>query len=225
MYLEWDIDISTSTYSSASLFNSASSELRTIAPKYINTSSVDSAVSKSDSTSSDNATDSKNNQQSLQQSQAYQQVISELEARDQHVRAHERAHLSASGGYATGGASYTYQIGPDGRRYAVGGEVGIDTSPVSGDAEATVQKARIIQRAALAPSDPSSQDLRVHAQAVQMEMQASQEVQKEKEAAKAESNNSNNLSEGQNLSDGEISNSQGLEASRLNFEIRMKIGG
>ena len=32
-----------------------------------------------------------------------------------------RAHLSAAGAYAHGGASYEYELGPDGKRYAVGG--------------------------------------------------------------------------------------------------------
>jgi hypothetical protein len=50
--------------------------------------------------------------------------------------------------------------GPDGKQYAVGGEVPIDLSPVSGNPQATVQKAETIQRAALAPADPSGPDLR-----------------------------------------------------------------
>ena len=79
-----------------------------------------------------------------------QEQVSELKSRDREVRAHEQAHLAAAGPYATGGPSYTYQEGPDGRRYAVGGEVGIDTSPVSGDPEATIQKAQQIRAAALA---------------------------------------------------------------------------
>ena len=51
-------------------------------------------------------------------------VVSELKARDQVVRAHEAAHLAAGAGIVTRGASYTYQTGPDGQRYAIGGEVG-----------------------------------------------------------------------------------------------------
>lgn len=153
--------------------------------------------------------------------QAYQQAVLDLKSRDQHVKAHEQAHLSASGGYATSGASYTYQVGPDGRRYAVGGEVGIDTSPVEGDPAATIQKARIIQRAALAPSDPSSQDLRVHAQAVQMEIQASQQLKQENDNNGDNSSNVN-ISENGNAGS-KVSESQSVDASRLNFEIRLKV--
>jgi len=67
-------------------------------------------------------------------------VISELKQRDAEVKAHEAAHLTAAGGIATGGASFEYQQGPDGVRYAVGGEVNIDTSAVPGDPAATLQK-------------------------------------------------------------------------------------
>ena len=72
-----------------------------------------------------------------------QKEVDQLKARDQEVRVHEAAHLAAAGGFAQGGASYSYQTGPDGRRYAVGGEVSINTSAVPGDPEATIRKAPI----------------------------------------------------------------------------------
>ncbi|HFQ80070.1 MAG TPA: hypothetical protein ENK33_01705, partial [Desulfobacterales bacterium] len=56
-------------------------------------------------------------------------LIAQLQKVDQEVHNHELAHLAAAGGYARSGASYQYQTGPDGRKYAVGGEVQIDTSP------------------------------------------------------------------------------------------------
>ena len=83
--------------------------------------------------------------------------VQKLEARDREVRAHEQAHIAASGGYARGGPRYTYQTGPDGRRYAVGGEVSIDTSEARTPQE-TIAKMRIVQRAALAPAEPSAAD-------------------------------------------------------------------
>src|SRR5437660_12427756 len=73
---------------------------------------------------------------------------------------------------ARGGPSYQYQTGPDGKQYAIGGEVSIDTSPVPGDPAATAQKARVVQAAANAPADPSTQDRQVAAQAARMEQQA-----------------------------------------------------
>ena len=74
--------------------------------------------------------------------------IEELKRRDREVRAHEMAHLMAAGAQASGGPSYEFQKGPDGKQYAVGGEVQIDTSPVEGDPEATMRKAARIQAAA-----------------------------------------------------------------------------
>ena len=71
-----------------------------------------------------------------------QQQVQELRQGDAEVRRHEQAHLAAAGRYAKGGPTFTYQKGPDGQLYAIGGEVAIDTSPVPGDPEATIQKAR-----------------------------------------------------------------------------------
>jgi len=104
--------------------------------------------------------------------------IADLKARDQRVRAHEAAHLTAAGGLARGGASYTYERGPDGVAYAVGGEVSIDTSPVPGNPAATLAKAHQIQAAAMAPADPSPQDRSVAAAASAMAAQAQREVQR-----------------------------------------------
>lgn len=76
--------------------------------------------------------------------------------------------MAAAGGLAKGAARFSYQKGPDGQLYAVGGEVSIDTSAVAGNPEATLAKANIIRAAALAPADPSSQDRAVAASAAQM---------------------------------------------------------
>lgn len=103
-------------------------------------------------------------------------VIRELKQRDAEVRAHEAAHLAAAGGIATSGASFSYQQGPDGARYAIGGEVSIDTSPVSGDPAATIRKADTIRRAALAPAQPSGPDLAAAASASAMAAKAQAEL-------------------------------------------------
>lgn len=116
-----------------------------------------------------------------QLSEADQAIIAQLKARDQEVRVHEAAH-KAAGGQFTGAMQLEYEQGPDGKRYAVGGEVSIDVGPVSGDPQATVDKARTIQQAALAPAQPSAQDRRVAAQAMQMELKAMQELRLEEEA-------------------------------------------
>lgn len=98
---------------------------------------------------------------------------------DREVRSHELAHKAAAGGLARGGASFKYATGPDGKRYAVGGHVNIDTSPVPNDPEATIRKAQAVRSAALAPAEPSPQDRSVAASAVKMEREARMELKEE----------------------------------------------
>ena len=102
---------------------------------------------------------------------AQQRELARLEARDREVRAHEQAHLATGGGLITSGPSFTYELGPDKRHYAVAGEVHIDTSP-GRSPQHTITKAQQIRAAALAPAQPSGADRQVAAQASQMEMQA-----------------------------------------------------
>jgi len=102
--------------------------------------------------------------------------IEQLKRRDAEVRTHEQAHKSAAGNLVQGGASFDYETGPDGNRYAVGGEVSIDTSRIADDPQATLMKVQKIRRAALAPVDPSSQDRSVAAEASRMEAQARVEL-------------------------------------------------
>ncbi len=101
--------------------------------------------------------------------------VEKLKKRDQEVRTHEQAHLAAAGPLARGGATYTYQRGPDANRYAVGGSVQIDTSP-GNTPEETIAKAQQIKRAALAPAQPSSTDRAVAAKAARMESEARAEL-------------------------------------------------
>jgi hypothetical protein len=105
------------------------------------------------------------------------QQIQQLAERDREVRAHEQAHQSV-GGQHTGAMSFSYERGPDGQNYAVEGEVSIDTSRVSGNPQATLDKAETIRRAALAPAEPSSQDRRVASEAVLMSVEAKVDIQK-----------------------------------------------
>lgn len=104
-----------------------------------------------------------------------QAQVRQLKAEDRKVRAHEQAHLAAAGGLATSGTNYTYQRGPDGVNYAVGGEVSIDTS-AGRTPEETLRKAETIRAAALAPADPSGPDRAIAAEASQMAMQARMEL-------------------------------------------------
>ena len=105
--------------------------------------------------------------------------VAELKARDREVRAHEQAHMAAGGPYA-GAASYETVRGPDGRQYAVGGEVQIDASP-AGDPRQTIAKMDVIIRAAMAPADPSPQDRQVAQAAYRARQQAQSELRAEKQ--------------------------------------------
>jgi hypothetical protein len=110
-----------------------------------------------------------------------QREVLELQQSDTHVRQHEAAH-QAAGGSLTGGATFSYQQGPDGRSYAVGGEVPVSLR-VGRTPEETISNARQARRAALAPADPSPQDLAVAAQATQLELSA--QVRKARQASEA----------------------------------------
>lgn len=103
-------------------------------------------------------------------------LVERLADRDREVRTHEQAHMNAAGAYAQGGPTYTYQQGPDGKQYAVGGEVQIDTSPIPNDPEATIRKAQVVRAAALAPAEPSSQDKAVASAATKMQQAAQSEL-------------------------------------------------
>lgn len=100
-----------------------------------------------------------------------QRQVQQLKETDRKVRAHEQAHLSVGSDLVRGGATFSYQTGPDDQRYAVSGEVSIDASP-GRTPEETIPKAQHIRAAALAPADPSAQDQNVAATASQMETNA-----------------------------------------------------
>ncbi|MEM7622125.1 MAG: putative metalloprotease CJM1_0395 family protein [Planctomycetota bacterium] len=103
------------------------------------------------------------------------QRVDELKARDAEVRTHEQAHIAAAGSLFRGGPYYDYTRGPDGKQYATGGRVNIDTSE-GRTPEETLQRAQQIRRSALAPTEPSSTDRSVAAKAAQMESEARREI-------------------------------------------------
>jgi len=119
-----------------------------------------------------------------------QREITLLQRVDQKVRAHEQAHLNAAQGLAVSGADFKYQIGPDAMRYAVAGEVTIETSRED-EPEETIDKGNKIIRAALAPADPSPQDRSVAAYAQQMIYEAQAELIRESYAQNRKSDDNN----------------------------------
>lgn len=113
--------------------------------------------------------------------------VEELKRRDAEVRAHEQAHAAAGGPYA-GAPRFQFVRGPDGKFYAKGGEVTIDTSAIPGNPQATIRKMQQVKRAALAPQEPSAQDRRVAAEADRKILQARQQIreQENEEVKKAQ---------------------------------------
>lgn len=103
--------------------------------------------------------------------------INELKNIDAKVKAHEQAHKGTGGMYA-GAISYQRTTGPDGKQYAVGGEVSISMSSGATPSE-TIAKMQVVKRAALAPADPSSQDKSVASAASAKEAQARVELSEE----------------------------------------------
>lgn len=112
-------------------------------------------------------------------SQDEQRLVKDLASRDSEVRAHEAAH-QASGGGMTGAATFTYQQGPDGKMYAIGGEVSISMKSGSSPQE-TIANARQIATAAMAAGDPGPQDFAVASSARVMEMKAKQQLAKQEQ--------------------------------------------
>jgi len=131
----------------------------------------------------DNAEDPSAGKESAEERQQQQQETSEkkeiedLKTRDREVRAHEQAHAAVGGQYA-GSPQYEFENGPDGNRYAVGGEVSIDIS-AENTPEETLRKMQQVRAAALAPVDPSAQDLQVAREASQKATEAQVEIASE----------------------------------------------
>ncbi|MGP9664713.1 putative metalloprotease CJM1_0395 family protein [Halomonas sp. AOP22-C1-8] len=111
-------------------------------------------------------------------------LIEQLKQTDRNVRQHEMAHQITGGAY-TGGATYEYEIGPDGKKYAVAGEVPIDYGPIPGDPQATIEKMQTVIAAALAPADPSPKDVQVAAQARQYLLEARLKASQQESATRS----------------------------------------
>ncbi len=111
-------------------------------------------------------------------------VVAELRRRDAEVRAHEAAHAGAAGSLG-GGATYDFQTGPDGRSYAVGGEVSVQMDS-GGTPEEALRNAAQVRAAALAPAEPSGQDRAVASQAAAIEAAARAQIAARNTSPKAE---------------------------------------
>lgn len=152
------------------------------------TQTDDSSPEETDSSRSDIRQERESRQERAEQKQQEADLaqVRQLKSRDAEVKAHEAAH-AAVGGQLAGTPSYTYQRGPDGVRYAVAGEVPIDVGVIPGDPQATLEKMQQVQRAALAPAEPSSQDRQVAALAAQQAAEARAEISSQQRELRADS--------------------------------------
>ena len=148
-----------------------------------------------------------------QQRQQELSEIQQLSARDMEVRNHELAHAAVGGSYA-GAPSYEYQTGPDGKKYAVGGEVSIDVSKGATPQE-TIEKMQTVKAAALAPAEPSSQDRKVAAEASQNIAEARVELVRESEQKRQDAAESVKSSFDQAV-DGDTTSSTGSQSGTEN---------
>lgn len=148
-----------------------------LSPIYTNVISTSADNSTEDSQENKAHSQKEKEENSNELTQEEQLQVDKLQARDTEVRAHESAHQAAGGGM-TGAASFTYQQGPDGKMYAIGGEVSI-TFKTGATPEETIANAQQVIAAAMAPADPSPQDHAVAANAHLMLMKAQQELTKE----------------------------------------------
>ena len=132
--------------------------------------------SDSQENTSEQTTTIQNNPQKLTEEELA--VVNELKKRDQEVRMHEKVH-AATGGSFTGQPVYSFETGPDGRKYAVDGEVSVDMSPIEGDPKATIAKMRKVYSAALAPVEPSIEDKKIANEASRIIAEAQSQLFKE----------------------------------------------
>jgi hypothetical protein len=158
--------------------------------------------------------------------EAEQEQVAELSRADREVRRHESAHAAVGGAFA-GAPTFTFERGPDGQLYAVAGEVSIDTAPVDGDPQATIQKLQIVRSAALAPGDPSAQDRAVAAQAeagirraqAELAAQRAEELTGEGDGAATEVNGGATEQGGQSSPAGNAFGARGDQASGADRRI------
>ena len=118
------------------------------------------------------------------------------------------------GGALAGTKSFSYVTGPDGVRYAVGGEVSIEFGQSADNPELTVRNASQVRAAALAPADPSPQDLQVAAQASQIIQQAQQDLAKLRSASATGSASRNRITSALDAF-GQVQREEPDSASRL----------
>lgn len=88
----------------------------------------------------------------------YQRVLDKFKNLDSKTKTHEQTHASLAN--TTGAINYNYQTGPDGKLYATGGHVRLDTS-IPKDEAAALAKLEKLSTAASGPSGLSGADAQI----------------------------------------------------------------
>lgn len=137
---------------------------------------------------------------------------------------HERAHAMVGGGLA-GNPSYIYTTGPDGKKYISGGEVSIRI-PGGTTMEDTLAMVQKVKAAAMAPADPSPQDIKTASKASSLELSIRREIaiKKAKIAYKRFSKKSQEIKEKQdNLDIEKTTVSQNGDGDNVDKYLELKI--
>lgn len=103
---------------------------------------------------------------------------SQMESRSRRIVEHENRHAAilrdAPDNTADAKPQFVHKQGPDGRKYAVAGEVNTDLKPIPGNPHATEQKAESVYRSALGNADRSQSDYDAARQAMFVAQEARQ---------------------------------------------------
>ena len=133
--------------------------------RYITGAVVTVAKKSGNTPSSDNTPTSANKASTVNGlTRSEQETVKQLQEIDRDVRRHEAAHQAAGGAYA-GAATFRYVKGPDGKSYAVAGQVPINTPATSDPEEAARMAARVLSAATAPGGGLSGQDVAVAARA------------------------------------------------------------
>ena len=134
---------------------------------------------------------SDNNQSNKELTPEEEQQVAKLKTTDAEVKRHENAHKAAAGGLKTSAPNYEYETGPDGKKYAVAGDVNISYEK-SSDPNVNLKNAQKLKAAALAPAEPSAQDRSVARKADMEIAKAKQEILEEQQNKDNENDNTKN---------------------------------
>lgn len=106
----------------------------------------------------------------------YERVLEKFKSMDAQVRSHEQIHASLAN--TTTPIQYNYQMGPDGKMYATGASVRLDTS-IPNDPKAAIQKMDELKKSATSSSSNMSladSTIAIQANLMKMKLQLQEET-------------------------------------------------